>query len=74
MIQFLIVLGLVAAYGLFTLVSPTKACGACQRYRGRPCPRCKGTGRRFRIGARLVHRGAVKARRQARVRRVSRRP
>ena len=62
MTQFLIVLGLLAAYGLFTIVSPTKACGACQRYRGRPCPRCKGTGRRFRIGARGVRRAIMSGR------------
>lgn len=73
MTHFLILLALVAAYGLFVLVSPMKACGACQRHRGRPCPRCGGTGRRFRIGARLVHRGAVKAHQQRRQRRGGRR-
>lgn len=62
MSQFLILLGVIFAYGLFTLVSPTKACGACQRHRGRPCPRCKGTGRRFRIGARAVRRALVSGR------------
>jgi hypothetical protein len=69
MTQFLVMLALLGSYGLFVLVSPTKACGACQRRRGRPCPRCQGTGRQFRPGARLVHRGAVKARQQARERR-----
>jgi hypothetical protein len=63
--QVLVILGLAAFYALIVLVSPTKACGSCARHRG-PCPRCKGTGRRFRPGARLVHRGAVRARKQAR--------
>ena len=64
----LVVLGLLAGYALFVLVSPMKACGSCQGHRGRPCPRCAGTGRRFRLGARLIHRGAVKATEQARKR------
>jgi hypothetical protein len=54
-------LALLAGYALFLLISPTGKCGACARHRG-PCPRCKGTGRRFRPGARLVHFGAVAAR------------
>lgn len=54
-----------AAYALFLLLSPTRACRACARSRG-PCPRCKGTGRRFRPGASLVHRGAVQALKRAR--------
>ena len=66
MTHLLAVLALLGAYALFLLVSPMKACGSCQRHRGRPCPRCGGSGRRFRIGAQLVHRGAVKARKQAR--------
>jgi hypothetical protein len=69
----LVVLGLAAAYALLLLVSPMKACGACARHPGRPCPRCQGTGRRFRIGARLVHRGMVKARRRSRDRHGERR-
>ena len=62
-----VVIGLAAAavWAAFVFVSPTRACGACARYRG-PCPRCKGTGRRWRLGARLVHRGAVKALRRRR--------
>lgn len=64
----LVVLGLTALYALFVLVSPDKACKACARSRG-PCPRCGGTGRRFRRGARFVHRGAVKACEHARGRR-----
>ena len=64
----LVILGLAAFWALFVLVSPTKACGSCARHRG-PCPRCGGSGRRFRLGARLVHRGVVQARKQARSRR-----
>lgn len=61
----LVVLVIAAAYILFTLASPTRACKSCGRQRG-PCPRCQGTGRRFRPGARLVHRGAATAWRHAR--------
>ncbi len=61
----LVILGLLLLWALFLLVSPTRACGSCDRHRG-PCPRCKGTGRRFRPGARLVHRGAVQAHKQRR--------
>jgi hypothetical protein len=51
----LVILALAVGWVVFVLVSPTRAC---------PCPRglcakCKGTGRRFRRGARLVHRGRV---------------
>ena len=67
MIHVLIALGLVAGYALFLLARPGKACRSCQRYRGRPCRRCGGTGRRFRFGARLVHRGVVAGFRYARV-------
>lgn len=69
MLNVLVALGLLAGYALLVLVFPVRACRSCGRYRGRPCPRCGGTGRRFRLGARLVHRGAVQARRQARRRR-----
>jgi hypothetical protein len=65
-IHVLVILGLLGGYALFLLVRPDKACQSCARYRGRPCRRCGGTGRRFRVGARLVYRGAVQARRQAR--------
>jgi hypothetical protein len=64
----LAILALAAFWALFVLVSPTKACGSCARHSG-PCPRCKGIGRTFRFGARLVHRGAVHAHRQPRKRR-----
>jgi hypothetical protein len=63
--QVLAVLALAAAYALLVLVCPTKACGCAGR-----CHRCKGTGRRFRLGARLVHHGAVKAHKEARRRGV----
>lgn len=56
----LAILGLAALWALFVYLSPTKTCRSCARSRG-PCPRCKGTGRRFRLGARLVRRGALKA-------------
>lgn len=66
MTQVLIGLVAIVAYGLFTVVSPMHPCGRC-RGRGigrmstprrfRTCKRCGGTGRRFRIGARAVHRG-----------------
>lgn len=59
----LVALALVAVYVLFLLVFPTKRCSCGSR-----CGRCKGTGRRFRLGARLVHRGSVKAQKQARER------
>lgn len=62
MIHVPVILGLLGGCALFLLVLlvlPDKACRSCARYRGRPCRRCFGTGRRFRLGARLVHRGAV---------------
>jgi len=52
----LIVLGIIAVLILFVLASPTKACRCAGR-----CARCKGTGRRFRFGARLVRRVIVQA-------------
>ena len=54
----LIALAVLAGWALFVYVRPTKACGSCAGREG-PCPRCRGTGRRFRVGARLVRRGAV---------------
>jgi hypothetical protein len=67
-IHVLIALGLAAGYALFLLAWPGKACGSCARHPGRLCPRCGGTGRRFRPGARLVHRGAATGFRYARER------
>jgi hypothetical protein len=61
----LVILGLLAAYAVLVLIFPTRACASCARHRG-PCPRCNGSGRRFRLGARLVHRGAAQAHKQAR--------
>jgi len=61
----LVILGLAALWALFVYLSPTRACRSCARSRG-PCSRCKGTGRRFRIGARLVRRGVLKAYQEAR--------
>lgn len=61
----LAILGLAALWVLFVYLSPTKACRSCTRFRG-PCPRCKGTGRRLRLGARLVRRGVLKAYKEAR--------
>jgi hypothetical protein len=71
-IHVLIALGLVAGYALFLLARPDKACRSCQRYRGRPCRRCGGTGRRFRLGARPVRRGLVAGLLYARVQRAAR--
>jgi hypothetical protein len=66
-----ILLGLAAvtAYGLFVLAVPKMGCRKCsasgsRKRRGRArsaCGRCQGTGRQFRPGAQLVHRGAVLA-------------
>jgi len=64
----LIVLAAIVIYAVFALVKPDKACGKCsgwglktRRRRSKACPRCKGTGRPFRLGARLVHGGAAQA-------------
>ena len=62
MTRLIVVLALLGLYALLVLVAPMRGCRACVRYRGRPCPRCGGTGRRFRLGAQLIHRGAVTAR------------
>ena len=73
MTQVLIALALIAGYALFLLVRPSKTCWSCRGWgaRGRRrsyCTRCGGTGKRFRLGARLVHRGAAEAYRYARKR------
>ena len=72
----LVLLALLGAYTLFVLAVPRKRCRRCsgwgvrQKRRSRPaCARCKGAGRTFRPGARLVHRGAVTAIKYARERR-----
>lgn len=52
----LMAFGMVAAYCLFVLAVPTRRCG-CAPGRGRGgCRRCRGTGRRRRLGAAAVHR------------------
>lgn len=74
MTQFLMGLAIAAGYALFLLVRPTRACRSCggwgaKGHRRAYCTRCSGTGRRFRLGARLVHRGAAQAYRYVRNRR-----
>ena len=67
MTDVLIILAAIVVYAVFVLVKPDKACGKCsgwglktrRRRRNKACSRCKGTGRQFRLGARLVHSGAV---------------
>jgi DnaJ-class molecular chaperone len=71
MTQVLIALVLIAGWAVFLLIRPTKACRRCAGWgaRGRRrsyCAHCRGTGRRFRLGARLVHRGAAEAYRYVR--------
>lgn len=68
MTHLLIVLAVIAGYGLFVLVKPDKSCGRCGgwghrqgRRRHSACPKCQGTGRAFWPGARLVHTGAAAA-------------
>jgi DnaJ-class molecular chaperone len=75
--QVLLILGATAGYALFLLVKPEKTCRSCRGWgaKGRrrsACTRCGGTGKRFRPGARLVHRGAAEAYRYARKRMESR--
>lgn len=62
-------------YAVFSVLRPTKACRRCRgwgskaahRRRGarRQCTRCDGTGRRFRVIARLWHRLHGASRRHA---------
>jgi DnaJ-class molecular chaperone len=60
---------LAAAYGLFCAVVPTKSCRRCSGWGSKPsrrlvgrspqrrqCRKCDGTGRRFRVPARLAYR------------------
>ena len=71
MTTILIALAVTAGYVLFTLASPATRCRKCrgwgnkeQRWRRRgPCPRCGGTGIRFRPGAPLIHRAISRYRR-----------
>lgn len=50
----LVVLALAGAYALFLLVFPTRRCRCAGR-----CPRCMGTGRRFRLGAPQVRKALL---------------
>jgi hypothetical protein len=59
----LAILGALALYGLVVFVKPDHACGCSGR-----CSRCKGTGRRFWPGARLVRAAAMLAHEEARKR------
>jgi hypothetical protein len=58
-------------YTLFVYVKPDHARGSCAGRRGR-CPSCKGTGRRFWPGARLVRAAALVVWLYIRVRRADR--
>ena len=75
MTQVLLVLGATAGYAVFLLVRPEKTCRRCSGWGARGkrrtyCSRCQGTGKRFRLSARLVHRGAAGAYRYARTRKL----
>ena len=66
----LLILAAATGYVLFILASPAGACRKCRgwgirsrRRRRRTCPRCGGTGIRFRPGAPLIHRALSTARR-----------
>lgn len=67
MTQVLLIIGVAAGYTVFLLIRPTTSCRSCGGWgakggrRRSACPRCQGTGRTFRLGARLVHRGAAAA-------------
>jgi hypothetical protein len=50
----LAVLAIAAVLALFLLVSPTRRCNC-----GGRCPRCMGTGRRFRRGAPQVRKALL---------------
>jgi hypothetical protein len=63
MYHVLMVLALAAAWVVLVLASPTKACGKCAGTRG-PCGKCQGTGRRFRVGARLVRKALLALRKE----------
>jgi hypothetical protein len=59
----LVILGLAAAWVAFVYARPTKACRKCVGTRG-PCGKCRGTGRRFRVGARLVRKTLLALRKE----------
>lgn len=75
MTHLLMFLAIIAGYGLFVLVRPQMACRKCSGWGSRTrhrrvsaCGRCQATGKTFRPGARLVHRGAALALRHLRER------
>jgi hypothetical protein len=64
----LMILALTGAYIVFVLIRPHHRCWFCRGWgvkgrRRKACRWCGGTGIRFWIGARLVHRGAALAKR-----------
>lgn len=56
-------LGVAAAWVVFVYAVPTKACRKCAGTRG-PCGKCRGTGRRFRVGAPMVRRALLALRKE----------
>jgi hypothetical protein len=61
----LLAIAAITGRALFTLASPVGRCRRCHgkriirtrlTHRIRKCPRCRGTGRAFRLGAVLTHR------------------
>lgn len=64
--RILVVVGLIVAYAVFVALMPKMDCTKCRGWgnrkkrmrRGRSaCGKCGATGRQFRPGARLVHKG-----------------
>jgi hypothetical protein len=55
----LIVLALAAGWLLLCMFKPARPCRKCSALghrKRKACPRCKGTGRQFRLGAPFAHR------------------
>jgi DnaJ-class molecular chaperone len=72
----LVVLAVIAGWVLFVSISPKTSCGTCSGWGGltrgkrrKSCRACKGTGVRFRFGARLVNAAHAAAIRYIRARR-----
>ena len=68
MTEILRALAVLAGYAVFLLIRPQTRCWFCRGWgmkgrRRKQCRWCDGTGTRFRLGARLVHRGAAVAKR-----------
>ena len=67
---------LLVIWVLYVLIWPEKPCYRCSGWAARSkgkrkpkaCPSCKGTGVRFRLSARLAHKGAATAHRALRER------